>query len=106
MKETIPLMGQEVTLATVTVGILETIELEGKRGRQFNIAFIAASLLAAGDKERGSEAWVRTVPVFDETGENKPPFDALMKAANNVNGFKTPTADTKPGEGEPAAPAA
>lgn len=102
MKVTIE--GEELTVATVKVGALEVIDLDGKKGRQFNIAFIAASLLSAGDQKHGTEVYVRSIPVFDAEGGDGP-FDKLLRAANEVNGFKNPK-PAQPGEGEPVAPAA
>lgn len=101
MKKPVIVEGQSLEVATITVGALETIELSGKEGRKFNIALIALSLLAAGDTEHGTEEWVRSVHVFAPDGA-EPPFQALLAAANEVNGFKT----AKPGESEPEAPAA
>jgi len=99
MQQTVTVDGQEVTLATITVGMLETIELTGKKGHAFSAAFVAASILAAGDKERGTEAWVNGLPFFNG------PLNKLLEAANEVNGFNT--AKPEPGEPEPeAAPAA
>ena len=72
MKKPVLIEGQEVTLATITVGDLETVDLSAKTGRKFNIAMIAASILAAGDQERGTEAWVRTVHAFDPEGGDAP----------------------------------
>jgi hypothetical protein len=102
VEKPVTIEGQELKVATITVGALETIELSGKTGRKFNIALIAASLLAAGDTEHGTEAWVKTLPAFDPVG-GVSPFRQLIDAANEVNGFKA--ADAKPGETEPAAPA-
>lgn len=101
MEKSVTIEDQEVKLATITVGALETIELSGKTGRKFNIALIAASLLSAGDAARGTEEWVRSVHVFAPDG-SEPPFQQLLAAANEVNGFKA----AQPGETEPAAPAA
>ena len=100
MRKTVTIEGQEITLATITVGDIETIELSGKSGRKFNIALVAASILAGGDKDRGSEDWVRTVHVFSEVPGQDPPFQQLIAAANEVNGL------TPKGESGPAAPAA
>jgi len=103
MKQTVNYEGQEFELATITVGAMETIVLDDKKGRKFNIAMIAASLLSAGDTEHGTEDWVRSLPVFSPE-ETDPPFMEFLAAANKVNGFKP-----KPqivGENEPAAPAA
>jgi hypothetical protein len=101
VQKTETVSGEDVTLATITVEAIEKIELAGKKGRQFNVAFIAASILAAGDAVRGSEDWVRKLHVFSPDG-GAAPFDTLIRAANEVNGFKNP----KPGEAEPEAPAA
>ncbi len=101
MTRTVSIDGQDVNLATITVGALETIELGGLRGRKFNIALVAASILSTGDTERGNVAWVATLPIFSPD-EEQPAFLRLVDAANEVNGFKSP----KPGETEPAAPAA
>jgi hypothetical protein len=104
VEKPVAIEGQELKLATITVGALESIELSGKEGRKFNIALIALSLLAAGDLVHGTEEWVRSVHVFSPNGadDEDPPFQRLLAAANVVNGFKTP----KPGENGPAAPAA
>jgi hypothetical protein len=103
MKKPVLIEGQEVTLATITVGDLETVDLSAKTGRKFNIAMIAASILAAGDQERGTEAWVRTVHAFDPEGGDAP-FQLLLEAANEVNGFKKLVAEKN--APVPAAPAA
>ena len=100
MLKTVTIEGQEICLATITVGALEEIELADKKGRKFNIALVAASLRAAGDKERGTEAWVLTLPAFDPAG-GVPAFRLLIQAANEVNGLREP----EPGEKGPAAPA-
>lgn len=103
MKQTVSYEGQDYELATITVGAMETIVLDEKKGRKFNIAMIAASLLSAGDTTNGTEDWVRSLPVFDPE-ESDPPFMKFLAAANKVNGFKP-----KPqivGETEPEAPAA
>ena len=100
MRKTVTIAGQEISLATITVGDLETIELSGKTGRKFNIALVALAVLASGDKEHGTEEWVRTIPVFSESGGD-PPFQTILAAANEVNGLSAPK-----GESEPAAPAA
>jgi len=103
MKQTVNYEGQEFELATITVGALENVVLDGKKARAFNIALVAASLLSAGDAEHGTEDWVRSLPVFSPE-EIDPPFMEFLAAANKVNGFKS-----KPqivGENEPAAPAA
>lgn len=103
MRKTVTIEGTEISLATITVGDLETIELSGKSGRKFNIALVAVSILAAGDTERGTEEWVRTVHAFSDVPGGEPPFQMLIAAANEVNGLSAP----KPkGETEPAAPAA
>lgn len=102
MEQPVTIEGQELKLATITVGALESIELSGKEGRKFNIALIALSLLAAGDTEHGTEEWVRSVHVFSPDSADDPPFQQLLEAANLVNGFKT----AQPGEKGPAAPAA
>ena len=100
MRKSVTVDGAELTVATITIGDLETVELAGKTGRKFNIALVAASLLAAGDTERGTEDWVCKLPAFAPIG-TEPPFTALLAAANEVNGFKAPA----PGESEPEAPA-
>ena len=104
MEKPVTIEGQELKLATITVGALESIELSGKEGRKFNIALIALSLLAAGDTEHGTEEWVRSVHVFNSDGDtaSDPPFQQLLAVATAVNGFKT----AKPGEKGPEAPAA
>ncbi len=101
MRKPVTIEGQEITLATITVGDIETIELSGKSGRKFNIALVAASIRAAGDMERGTEEWVRTVHVFSEVPGEDPSFQRLITAANEVNGLSAPK-----GESGPAAPAA
>jgi hypothetical protein len=103
MKQTVNYEGQDLELTTITVGALETVVLDGKKGRAFKIALIAASLFSSGDTQHGNEDWVRALPVFDPE-EDEPPFMKFLAAANKVNGFKP-----KPqivGESEPAAPAA
>ena len=100
MTKTVTVLGQDLTLATITIGTLEQIDLAGKKGRGFNIALIAGSLLASGDAERGTEAWVKSLPAFAPEGET-PPFQILLEAANEVNGFKPPPV----GEKGPEAPA-
>jgi hypothetical protein len=111
MERTETIDGQPVTLATITVGALEQIEVAGKTGRAFNIALVAASILSAGDKEHGTEAWVRSLRAFGPSGQ-KPPFKLVIDAANLVNFFETEAeqnardAKGKPkGESEPEAPA-
>jgi hypothetical protein len=86
MQKPVSIEGKEVILSTITVGALEDIELTGKAGRKWNIAMIAASILASGDTERGTEAWVRGLPAFDPEGGDSP-FKMLIDAANAVNGF-------------------
>ena len=103
MKKPVLIEGQEVTLATITVGDLETIDLTGKTGRKFNIAMIAASILASGDQERGTEVWVRSVQAFDPEGGDSS-FQKLIDAANEVNGFKKQVLEKN--APAPAAPAA
>ena len=105
MKKPVLIEGQEVILATITVGDLETIDLTGKSGRKFNIAMIAASILAAGDAERGTEAWVRSVHAFDPEGGDAP-FQLLLDAANEVNGFKRVLEKNAPAPAAPAVAAA
>jgi hypothetical protein len=87
MKKTVPIEGQDVTLATITIGDLEAVEIESKTGRKWNIAMVAASIRAAGDAERGTEAWVRTAKAFDPEGGDGA-FKILVDAMNEVNGFK------------------
>ena len=102
MQKTVTVDGQDLTLATITIGTLEQIDLAGKKGRTFNIALVAASILASGDTTHGTEEWVKSLPAFVADGE-EPPFQKLLEAANAVNGFEAP----KPaaGKSEPAAPA-
>jgi hypothetical protein len=100
MKKSVTVDGAELAVATITIGDLESVELAGKTGRKFNIALVAASLLAAGDTEHGTEDWVRKLPAFAPVG-TEPPFTTLLSVANEVNGFSAP----KPGESEPEAPA-
>lgn len=98
MTKTVTVDGLDLTLATITIGTLETIELAGKKGRGFNIALVAGSILASGDKEHGAEEWVKSLPAFAPDGE-EPPFQALLSAANEVNGFKpAPKGEEKPAE--------
>jgi hypothetical protein len=117
MRKTETIDGQEVTLATITVGAIEKIEVAGKTGRAFNRALVACSILAAGDSERGTEAWADEVQVFAPKGV-KPAFKRLLDAANLVNYFETEEEQAandnaiagavgrKPkGESEPEAPA-
>ncbi len=104
MKQTVTIEGQECTLATITVGAYEQLELEGKKGRAFNVAFIAACLLSAGDTERGTEAWVRSAQMFSPEGDEETDFLRLLKAANQVNGLK-PRPVVPVGETGPEAPA-
>jgi hypothetical protein len=92
MQKPVTVAGEEVILATITVGTLEEIELAGKKGRAFNVGLIAASIRSSGDKLHGTEEWVRALPAFNG------PFIELLTAANEVNGFTM-------GEPEPAAPA-
>lgn len=105
MKKPVLIEGQEVILATITVGDLETVDLSGKTGRKFNIAMIAASILASGDQERGTEAWVRSVHAFDPEGGDAP-FQLLLDAANEVNGFKRVLEKNAPAPAAPAVAAA
>lgn len=88
MRKTLTIDGQDVTLATITVGALEEIEVAGKTGRKFNIALAACSILSAGDTEKGTEAWVRSLQTFAPDDE-KPPFKQVVDAANLVNYFET-----------------
>lgn len=87
MKKPVLIEGQEITLATMTIGDLEAIDLTGKTGRKWNIAMIAASIAASGDTEHGTEAWVKAREAFDPEGEDSE-FDLLLDAMNTVNGFK------------------
>jgi len=87
MKKTVLIEGEAITLSTISVGDLEDIEIDGKTGRKWNIAMVAASIRSAGDSQRGTEAWVRTVPAFDPEGGDGP-FRRLVEAMNEVNGFK------------------
>ena len=104
MKKSVSIDGQDVTLATITVGDLEDIEIEGKTGRKWNIAMVAASIRSAGDAERGTEAWVRKVPAFDPEGGDGP-FKLLVNAMNLVNGFTVILENKVPADVEaPAAP--
>lgn len=102
MKKTVPIDGQDVIVATITVGDLEAVEIENKTGRKWNIAMVAASIRAAGDAERGTEAWVRTVPAFDPGGGDGP-FKLLVEAMNEVNGFKAVLEKNAPAPAVPAA---
>lgn len=101
MQETVVVRGESVTLATITIEALEAIAVEEKKGRDFNIALVAASIFSAGDKERGSVAWVKTLTIYTPD-ENPSEFLQLLPVACKVNGFKVP----KLGEPEPGAPAA
>ncbi len=102
MQKPVLIEGQEVSVSTITVGVLETIELSGKTGRKFNIALIAASVLAGGDAARGSEDWVRSLNAFDPEGGDSP-FHLLLDAANEVNGFKRVAEKNAPAPEAPAA---
>ena len=102
MKKPVLIAGQEINVATVTVGDIETIDLTGKTGRKFNIAMIAASVLASGDKERGTEDWVRGLLAFDPDG-GASEFQRMLDATNDVNGF---TKVTEKNASAPVAPAA
>jgi len=102
MQKPVLIEGQEIKLATITVGDLEEVDLSGKTGRKFNIAMIAASIRAAGDLEHGTEAWVRTVHAFDPEGGD-PPFQLLLEAGNEVNGFNRRKEKNAPEPGAPAA---
>ncbi len=87
MQKSVSIGPETIVLATITVGDLEAIDLTGKTGRKFNIGMIAASVLASGDKEHGTEAWVRRQLAFNpEGGESD--FQKLLDACNEVNGFK------------------
>ena len=88
MEKIISINGQDVKLATITVGALEQVEVAGKTARPFNIALVAASILGAGDNERGTEAWVRSLQAFAPEGV-KPDFKKAVDAANLVNYFET-----------------
>ena len=122
MRKTISINGQDVILATITVGAIEQIEVAGKQGRAFNASLVAASILSAGDKERGTEAWVQNLETFAPKG-TKSQFKLAIDAANLVNYVETEEEQTeawgkylaaleaakagkKPkGENEPEAPA-
>lgn len=104
--ETVTIDDAEIKLSTVTVDAIETIVLDGKQGRKFNIAFIAAAILSAGDVAHGTEKWVRSQAAFSADPTVQPDFNVLLDAANRVNGFKPTTVVMKSGEDEPAAPAA
>jgi hypothetical protein len=101
MKKTVSIEGVQVTLATLTIGDLEEAEVDGKIGRKWNVAMVAASIRASGDAERGTEAWVRSVPAFDPEG-GAGPFKLLVEAMNDVNGFTMALEKNAP---VPAAPA-
>jgi len=88
MEKTITVQGQSVTLATITAGALEKVEVAGKSARAFNIALVAASIAAAGDMQRGTEAWVRSLQAFGPEDET-PPFKMAVDAANLVNYFES-----------------
>ena len=104
MQKSVSIGPDSILLATITVGDLEDIEIEGKTGRKWNIAMVAASIRSAGDAEHGTEAWVRKVPAFDPEGGDGP-FKQLVNAMNDVNGF-TVVIQKKAQEGAeaPAAP--
>lgn len=93
---------ESVELATVLVETVEVIQIGGKKGIEFNIALTAASILSAGDKERGTEAWVRKLPFFGETFGEDAPFVSMLQAASAVNGMKTAVAVAATGEGLPS----
>lgn len=101
MQKTITIEDEEVTLATTTVQAVEDLDLAGKKGRAFNVAFVAAAILAAGDTERGNEKWVKSKQFYSPIPKEQSSFTKLLDAANEVNGFTTP----KLGEIEPEAPA-
>ena len=104
MKKVITHEGQDYTLASITVEALEKVTMDGKEGRAWNAAMIAASLLSAGNNpEHATEEWVKKLAVFGPQEAGEPPFIQFLKAANYVNGFKAPDAKGEPG---PAAPAA
>jgi hypothetical protein len=103
MKKKFQIDGQEVTLATITIEELETAEMDGKTGRKWNIAMVAASIRSAGDAEHGTEAWVRSVKAFDPEGGDGE-FKLLVDAMNEVNGFKAALEKKAAAPEAPAAP--
>jgi hypothetical protein len=97
MKKTFTLGGKEVTLATVSVNIAESVGL-GKGQltvQEFNKKLVVASLIAGGDLEATIESIGEHA--FFATAED--PLDAYIKAAFEVNGISTA------GEKQPAGPA-
>jgi hypothetical protein len=101
MKKSVSIGDESIILATITIGDLEAVDIEGKTGRKWNVAMVAASIRASGDTEHGTEAWVRTVPAFDPEGGDGP-FKLLVEAMNDVNGFTKALEKNAPA---PAAPA-